>query len=90
MFDTPDLLVSTGFTSHGPKVLINCVGAKAVGSVCGIHSSREIALTPLREYLRNMNFEGRVVPHAKQLKKVEIRQLNAVLNEFTAMEMGNA
>jgi hypothetical protein len=36
----------------------------------------------LRAYLTAIDFEKRIVSHAKMLKKVEIRQLNAVLNEY--------
>lgn len=89
MFDTPRLLVSTGFTSFGPKVLINSVGAKAVGSVCGVYSSQSIRLTQLRDYLCRTRFEERVVSHAKQLKKIEIRQMNAVLNTFIKRELAD-
>jgi len=83
LFDAPNLLVSTGFTSFGPKILLNSVNAHAVGSVCGIYSDiSKISLPQLRAYLTGIDFEKRVVAHAKKLKKVEIRQLNAVLNRY--------
>ncbi|MBL7218681.1 MAG: class I SAM-dependent methyltransferase [Phycisphaerae bacterium] len=88
--DVPGLLISTGFTSFGPKVLVNSVGAHAVGSVCGVHSDSNIGFSRVREYLTRIDFEKRVVPHAKQLKKVEIRQLNAVLNSFSQWEVRDA
>lgn len=81
----PRLLVATGFTSYGPKVLTNPAGAHAVGSVCGIHtSSPNLPFRRLRQYLRGIDFEKRVVAHSNQLKKIEIRQLNAVLNRFSS------
>ncbi len=86
LFTAPKLLVSTGFTSFGPKVVINEIMAHAVGSVCGIYSERELDWSRIRTYLTGIDFEDRVVPHAKELKKIEIRQLNAVLNSFSQWE----
>jgi len=86
----PHLLVSTGFTSFGPKVLVNSLGAYAVGSVCGVYSDRRVSLAQVRDYLTALDFEKRLVPHAKQLKKIEIRQLNAVLNGFWRWEARHA
>lgn len=88
--DVPGLLVSCGFTSFGPKALVNSVGAHAVGSVCGVYSDAHVSLSRLRDYLTRIDFEKRVVPHAKQLKKVEIRQLNAALNRFWQWEVRHA
>jgi hypothetical protein len=79
----PSLLVATGFTSYGPKVLVNTYGAYAVGAVCGIHAKdRYIPRERLRAFLSNINFEKRVVAHSGSLKKIEMRQLNAVLRRF--------
>ena len=81
----PRLLVAAGFTTHGSKILINRVGAYAVGSVCGVHSQRHsLPLRRLTQYLRGIDFESRVVAHSGSLKKIEIRQFNAVLNRFAA------
>lgn len=80
----PRILFGSGFTSFGPKVLLNDVKARAVGSVWGIHCVAKSRLRPLQDYLLNIDFEKRVVAHAERLKKVEVRQLNAVLNAFTA------
>ncbi len=82
----PQLLVSSGFTEFGPKVLVNSVSAHAVGATYGIHSSRRLPLRRLQDYLLETDFAGQVVAHAKTLKKIEPRQLNAVLNQFTEHE----
>jgi len=82
LFDVPKMLVSTGFTSFGPKVLINTVNAHAIGSVCGIYTDKKVKLSNLRLYLTGIDFEKRVVAHSNNLKKIEIRQLNAVLNRY--------
>lgn len=85
----PQVLFSSGFTSFGPKVLINTVGARAVGSVWGIHAECRIPVRGLQNFLLSLNFEKRVVAHAEKLKKVEVRQLNAVLNRFVEREQRN-
>lgn len=87
---SPGLLVSTGFTSFGPKVLVNSVGAYVLGSVCGVYADKSCRWHSLRRYLTGIDFEKQVVPHAKQLKKVEIRQLNSVLNAYPKPEKSHA
>ncbi|VVQ03563.1 hypothetical protein PS925_02549 [Pseudomonas fluorescens] len=79
----PALLVASGFTSKGPKALLNQVGAVAVGSVYGVlldglPDLPQIMLTKLRDY----DFRRRLVHHSNGLKKVEVRQLNAVLADL--------
>ena len=86
----PQMLFSSGFTEFGPKVLINSVSARAIGSVWGIHARRMLPLRRLQSYLLSINFEKQVVAHAEKLKKVEVRQLNAVLNSFDEQERKNA
>jgi len=83
----PRLLLGSGFTKFGPKILVNSVNAYALGSVWGVHSRFEISVRRLQQYLLKINFENRVVAHAKTLKKVEVRQLNAVLNAFAKQEL---
>lgn len=78
----PQLIVSTGFKTFGPKVLVNTFGVRPVGAVAGIYADFPVGATRLRQYLTSVNLEGRVVPHAKEFRKLEIRQLNAVLNQF--------
>jgi Eco57I restriction-modification methylase len=82
----PRMLFSSGFTKFGPKILANRVGARAVGSILGIHGGRKISLRRLQGYLLRINFEKRVIAHAGKLKKVEVKQLNAVLNAFSEKE----
>jgi hypothetical protein len=85
----PQIFFSSGFTRFGPKVLINSVGARAVGSVWGVHADRNLPVRRLQAYLLKINFERQVVAHAKTLKKVEVKQLNAVLNAFVEQERKN-
>jgi len=85
----PQVLFSSGFTKFGPKVLINSVHAHAVGSVWGIHARSRLPLRRLQAYLLSINFEKQIVAHAEKLKKVEVKQLNAVLNAFDGQERKN-
>lgn len=79
----PALLVASGFTKKGPKVLLNEVGAIAAGSVYGvlIEQGPKLARSMARK-LRNYDFQRRLVHHSNGLKKVEVRQLNAVLADL--------
>lgn len=79
---TPEILFSSGFVKFGPKVLVNSIGAKAVGSAFGIHSEGRIPLRALQRYLLDIDFEKQVVAHAGRLKKIEVKQMNSVLHEF--------
>jgi hypothetical protein len=83
------MLFSSGFTAFGPKVLINSIGARAVGAVFGLHGAGKFPARRLQSYLLGINFETQVVAHARKLKKVEVKQLNTVLNSFTAKEKEN-
>lgn len=85
----PMILFSSGFTKFGPKVLVNSVGAHAVGSVWGIHAENNLPVRRLQVHLLGINFERQVVAYAKTLKKVEVKQLNAVLNTFVEQERRN-
>jgi hypothetical protein len=78
----PQLLFGSGFTKFGPKVLINEIRARAVGSVWGIHAKGKLKRRKLQKYLLELNFEKRVVAHAETLKKVEVNQLNSVIKTF--------
>lgn len=80
--EVPSLLFHSGFNKFGPKVIVNELGAHAVGSVYGIHSVGVEQAHSLQRYLIGYDFESRVVAHAKTLKKVEVRQLNAVLSAW--------
>lgn len=82
LFPIPQLIVSTGFKSFGPKVLVNTVGARAVGAVAGIYADVPVSTRAIRHYLTKVNLEDHVVPHAKEFRKLEVGQLNALLNQF--------
>jgi hypothetical protein len=79
----PRLIFHSGFMKPGPKVIVNSIGAQVVGSVYGIHSDiPKLRLRELRKYLARYDFERRIVAHAKTLRKVEVAQLNGVLERW--------
>lgn len=76
----PALLVSSGFVGKAPKVVVNEVGAIAVGSVYAVLTERSKSkLAKLALRLRTYDFSRRLVHHSNNLRKIEVRQLNAVL-----------
>ncbi len=76
------ILYGSGFTTFGPTFLINSIRAVAIGSVHGIHSDGKFSKKNLVEYLSKINFVKRVVAHAGILKKIEVKQMNGVLNSY--------
>lgn len=79
----PALLVASGFTQKSPKVLLNEVGAVAVGSVYGVLlDENEEGARMMANRLRDYDFQRRLVHHSNGLKKIEVRQLNAVLADL--------
>lgn len=82
-FPVSQLLVASGFTHFGPKVVKNSVHAHHVGSVYGTFGPEALA-PKLLSALKDFNFERRVVQHSGKLKKIEVRQLNSVLSDVCA------
>jgi hypothetical protein len=81
--EAPKILYASGFIRFGPKVVENKVGAVPLGSAHGILSENgKLDLKKLVSYLSNFDFESRVVRHAHTLIKVEVRQMNSVINDF--------
>ena len=80
--DIPDLLVSSGFVSRSPKTIVNSVGAVPVGGVHGVHGVPTGSRRALQSYISTVNLATRIVAHSGNLRKIEIKQLNALLTEF--------
>jgi hypothetical protein len=87
MPETPDLLSATGFCDARPKVVVNAVGARAVGSVAGIYGVGKTKQRRLVRRLKGLKLSKRIVSHSNGLKKVEINQLNTLLK--TALKDSN-
>ncbi len=85
----PQMLVSSSFMKFGPKVLVNSVRAQAAGVVYGVNSEKRVAWRKLQKHLLGFDFEKRVVAHADTLRKVEVRQLNAVLSAWLEGRRGS-
>lgn len=79
----PALLVSSGFVGNSPKTVVNETKAIAVGAVYGVIASKSTRAVEIGARLRAFNFRDRVVSHSNNLKKVEVKQLNAVLATLT-------
>ncbi|WP_336984050.1 class I SAM-dependent methyltransferase [Acinetobacter soli] len=82
LYVKPQILIHSGFRTYGPKILVNKIGAIAVGSVMAIHSDFDFKIDNLVNYLKEFNFEEHVVAHSNNLKKIEVRQLNSVINKW--------
>jgi len=78
----PALLAASGFVGKSPKVYKNSVGAVAVGGVSGIYGISKRNATSVVKALRCMDLTRKIVPHSNGLLKVEINQLNTILNEL--------
>ncbi len=82
MPDVPALLVATGFRGDRPKIAINYVNAVAVGSISGIYGVRSRERRQFVRAFQSLNLSDRIVPHSRGLKKLEINQLNTLLDEL--------
>lgn len=82
----PDVLVSTGFTKQFTKTVVNTARVHAVGSVCGIYKVSRNKRKMIAEKLRKANLGDGVVAHSNGLRKIEINQLNTVLNQIIESE----
>ncbi len=80
-FPIADILVASGFTHFGPKVVKNTIGAHHVGSVYGVFAPKQDHSEIVRS-LKVYNFEKRVIAHSGKLKKIEVSQLNGVLRRM--------
>lgn len=80
----PPLLVHSGFTTNGPRVLVNSVGAIPVGAMYGIYGCSKKSASALRRKIAAKQVLSRVVPHSGRLRKIEVGQLNGVLKSLEA------
>lgn len=79
MPSVPALLSAMGFRQDAPKTVVNTIGARAVGAVAGIYGVPDRGCYPLAQELRSLRLTGRIVSHSNGLKKIEINQLNTLL-----------
>lgn len=85
---TPKLLMSSAFKKAGPCILRNEINAIAVGSVLGIHTNSNMNIEKLHKKLLGFDFNSRIIPREQGLKKIAIKQVNAVLNYLDERKNG--
>lgn len=84
MPETPSVFMASGFRDGAPKVMVNAIKARAVGSVCGIFCKSGRSAAAVVDALRSIDYKGRVVSHSNGLRKLEINQINSLLSEINA------
>lgn len=82
MPDVPRILYSSGFRGPTPKSMINQVGAIAVGAVCGIYASSDATARIIYDHIQNLDFATQVVAMSKGFTKVEVNQMNGVVQSL--------
>ncbi|MCY3850081.1 MAG: hypothetical protein OXF75_04660 [Acidimicrobiaceae bacterium] len=75
----PVALIASSFKKDAPKCVDNLIQARAVGSVCGIYETDDQDLVALRSLLSDPGLPERIVPHANEMRKLEIGQINTLL-----------
>ena len=78
----PQILAATGFRQERPKVAINQIGARAVGGVCGIHGLSLNKASYVVKQLKKLQLADRIVAHSNGLRKLEINQLNTLIDKI--------
>ena len=86
MPNTPNVLMAQMFKKNFPKAVANIIGAKAVGSVCGVYDLSEVQTSDLVSGLDGMDISNRIVSYANGLRKIEINQLNWILQNRFSIE----
>lgn len=76
-----DILYSSGFKAARPKMFRNVLGAIHVGGIHGIHCERAGDAPAIMAELQKIDLSKKVVSLARGFLKVEVRQMNTVLNE---------
>jgi len=80
---SPSILYSSSFRDQSPKTIINEINAIAVNAAFGIYVyDQNINLSDMVEYIKSFDFESRIVDYAGKLKKIEVNQMNGVLNQY--------
>lgn len=80
------ILYSSGFKSVAPKMYKNEVAAVHVGAIHGIYCERKKLADVLLTQLLAIDFSRRLVPLSGGFLKLEVNQMNAVLNQICALQ----
>ena len=85
----PDALLAQSFKGNFPKCVNNTVRARAVGGVCGIYDIDATQLQIVSNGLNGLDLRNRVVAHSNGFRKIEIGQINTLLDlEFIPSHAG--
>lgn len=82
--EVPDILYASGFKSKAPKMFRNEIGAVHVGAIHGIYCKPKSQTSTLLARLQDFDFASKVVPLSNGFLKIEVNQMNAVLNQLQA------
>ena len=78
----PQILVATGFRGLHTKAVGNAIKARAVGGVAGVYGVKRAVRAQLVQSLVTVRLGDRVVSHSHGLRKLEINQLNSVIQDI--------
>ncbi len=78
---TPQVVMSMSFNGEFPKAVKNIVPVKAVGGVCGIYNVTKTQASRVVGGFTGLDIRKRIVAHSHGLRKIEISQINALLDE---------
>ena len=81
MPEIPDVLVATGFRGSNTKAVVNTHAVRAVGSVAGIYGVKRAERAGFAKRLVAKRVGDRVVAHSHGLRKLEINQLNYLIQK---------
>lgn len=84
----PDVLIAQSFKGRFPKAVKNVISARAVGGVSGVYGLTDDQSKTLCDGLDDIDIRERVVAHSHGLRKIEINQLNALLEDAFADQSG--
>lgn len=76
-----DILYASGFKSTRPKMFRNVLGGIHVGGIHGIHCENAGDAAVLMSELQKLDLSKKVVSLSNGFSKIEVRQMNTVLND---------
>ncbi len=86
----PHILYASGFKSTvAPKMFRNDIGAIHVGGIHGIYCERAGMAKAIFDKVSVMDLSSRVVPLSTGFLKIEVHQMNAILNSLVSELSGN-
>lgn len=86
----PHILYASGFKSTvAPKMFRNEIGAIHVGGIHGIYCERAGMVKSIFDRLCEMDLSSRVVPLSNGFLKLEVNQMNSILNAMVLELSGN-